>query len=57
MVIKLTQKAHKRVERIAQAPSTGLVQIVTKDFKIELRGENPWSLFAPIPVVYTMREL
>ena len=28
----------------------GLVQIVTNDFKTELREENHWLLFAPIPV-------
>ena len=28
-----------------------LVQIVTKDFKTELREENHWLLFALIPVV------
>ena len=27
-----------------------LVQIVTNDFKTELREENHWLLFAPIPV-------
>ena len=27
-----------------------LVQIVTNDFKTELREENDWLLFAPIPV-------
>ena len=28
-----------------------LVQIVTSDFKSELRKENHWLLFAPIPVL------
>ena len=27
-----------------------LVQIVTNDFKTELRDENHWLLFAPFPV-------
>ena len=27
-----------------------MVQIATKDFKVELREENHWYLFAPIPV-------
>ena len=31
-----------------------LVQIVTNDFKTELREENHWLLFAPIPVVKDM---
>ena len=34
-----------------------LAQIVTNDFKTELREENHWLLFAPIPVVILIEML
>ena len=37
---------------IRLSPLQDLVQIVTNGFKTELREDNHWLLFAPIPVVF-----